>query len=67
MRTLEGTVLADLRGNAFTMRVTNGQWLRVQSQIGEPSQLSAGDYVRVYGFSSNGIFHAEGLNLLNNR
>ena len=67
MRTLEGTVTNDLSGNNFTLRLTNGQLLRVRSQIGEPSQLSRGDYVRVFGYSSNGIFYARGLRVLNNR
>lgn len=66
-RTLVGVVSNDVRGNAFTLRLSNGQRVRADVRYGEPHRLSAGDRVRVSGFTTNGIFHADRLTILNNR
>jgi hypothetical protein len=66
--TVEGVVVNDLNGNAFVLRTSSGEHLRVHVLGGEPEYISRGDRVRVYGsFSGNGGFRAQNLNLLRNR
>lgn len=66
-RALDGVVVYDTRGNSFTLRTSGGRNIRVQVQGGEPRRISRGDYVRVYGFSSGSIFHAQSVSILRNR
>jgi uncharacterized protein YdeI (BOF family) len=65
-RTLEGRVVEDLRGDSFVMRTYGGEQVHVHRN-NEPSRISRGDVVRVYGYSSNGVFHAQNLTTLRNR
>ena len=65
--TLEGTVTADLRGNAFRLRPYRGSEVRVQVRGGEPRRISRGDRVRVTGFYRDGVFHTSYVNIVRNR
>jgi hypothetical protein len=73
-RTLEGIVTDDNSGRDFTIRLRNGSSynsgnrVRVFAQDGEPSRLSEGDLVRVYGYFQNnntgGTFIARSVNIV---
>ncbi len=65
--TVEGTVVSDGRGNAFTLRTANGQQFFVQVQGGEPYGLSYGDTVRVFGATNGNRFFAKSMRILSNR
>ncbi len=67
LRTLEGVVTNDVRGQGFVLRSSSGGQTRVQVQGGQPNRLSHGDVVRVYGYSTNGTFYAQNLAILRNR
>lgn len=64
--TLEGRIADDLNGDSFTLRTYNGQVVRVHLD-NEPNRLDPGDTVRVYGYSSNGVFYAQNFTVLRNR
>jgi len=52
LRTLEGTIVDDLKGDSFVLRTSYGDRVRVYLD-NEPSRLDEGDYVRVYGSPNN--------------
>jgi uncharacterized protein YdeI (BOF family) len=62
--TLNGTVLSNPSGERFTMRARNGYTYAVRAQRGEPSTLTAGDRVRVYGAWRDGLMQASNVRLL---
>jgi hypothetical protein len=66
-RTVEGVVVADSRGNTFTLRLSSGQQIRVQAVGGEPRRLDRGDRVRVSGILRNGFLRAQTLRIIRNR
>ena len=63
--TLRGTVTADLSGNDFTMRATNGRTYRVLTRS-EPVKLSKGDTIEVRGWIENNIFVANSVKVVKN-
>jgi len=65
-RTLEGTITDDLKGDSFVLRTSYGDRVRVYLD-NEPDRLDPGDYVRVYGYFSNGNFRAQSFTILRNR
>jgi hypothetical protein len=62
--TLTGTVLSNPSGDRFTMRARNGYTYAVRAKWGEPSSLTAGDRVRVYGAWRDGLMQASNVRLL---
>jgi translation initiation factor IF-1 len=67
LRTLDGVVVNDLRGNRFSLRMSDGRTTIVQLPGGEPDRLSRGDRVRVSGYFTSGYFTATSLSILRNR
>ena len=65
-RTLEGRVADDLQGESFMLRTNNGQQVHVHLN-NEPDRIDEGDYVRVYGHFSNGVFRAQNFTIVRNR
>lgn len=63
-RILTGTVTSNPSGDHFTMRAGNGYTYAVRALTNEPSRLTAGDRVRVYGAWKDGMMHAGNVRVL---
>ena len=66
-RTLTGRVVNDTQGSDFTLRLTNGQVVRVVAVNGESGRISSGDRVQVSGTFNGSTFRARNVSILRNR
>ncbi len=60
-RSMMGTVVANHAGDEFVVRARNGWTYPVRAIYGEPTTLSAGDRVRVYGAWTDGMLYANNI------
>lgn len=66
-QTLVGRVVQDTNGNDFSLRLTNGQVIRVVAVNGESGRISRGDQVQVSGTRNGANFRARTVRILRNR